>query len=145
MAQTVKNLSAMRETWVRSLGWEDPLGKGMATHSSNLTWRILCTEESGGLQSMGSKESDTTEWLTHTHAIYICIYNIHTHTHTHTHTPHLYPFICCGHLGCFHVLAIVNHAQLLDLHSSSKKKKKETTCLTITERGQHATGRKAQW
>ena len=43
----------MQETWVRSLGWEDPLEKGMATHSSILAWRILWTEEPGGLQSMG--------------------------------------------------------------------------------------------
>ena len=49
-----KNLPAMRETWVRSLGWEDPLEKEMATHSSTLAWRIPWTEESGGLQSMGS-------------------------------------------------------------------------------------------
>ena len=53
MAQTVKNLLAMQETWVRSLGWEDPLEKEMATHSSILAWRIPWTEEPGGLQSMG--------------------------------------------------------------------------------------------
>ena len=47
MAQTVKNLAAMRETWVQSLGWEDPLEKGMATHSSNCAWRIPWTEEPG--------------------------------------------------------------------------------------------------
>ena len=62
MAQIVKNLPAMQETWVRSLGWEDALEKGMATHSSILAWRILWTEEPGGLQSVGSQESDTT-WL----------------------------------------------------------------------------------
>ena len=50
----VKNPSAMWETWVRPLGWEDPLEKEMATHSSILTWRIPWTEEPGGLQSMGS-------------------------------------------------------------------------------------------
>ena len=55
MAQTVKRLSTMRETQVRSLGWEDPLEKGMATYSSILAWRILWIEESGGLQSMGSQ------------------------------------------------------------------------------------------
>ena len=48
----VKNPPAMQETWVRSL-WEDPLEKGMATHSSILAWRIPWTEEPGGLQSMG--------------------------------------------------------------------------------------------
>ena len=51
MAQIVKNLPAMRETWVQSLGWEDPLEKGMATHSSILAWRIPWTEEPGGLYS----------------------------------------------------------------------------------------------
>ena len=56
MAQIVKNLPAIRETRVRSLGWEDPLEKGMATHSSILAWRIPCTEEPGGLQFMGSQK-----------------------------------------------------------------------------------------
>ena len=51
----VKNLSAIQETWVRSLGWEDPLEKGMATHSSILAWRIPWTEKPDGLQSMGSQ------------------------------------------------------------------------------------------
>ena len=53
----VKNLPAMQETWVGSLslGWEDPLEKGMATHSSILAWRIPWTMEPGGLQSMGSQ------------------------------------------------------------------------------------------
>ena len=60
----VKNLPAVRETWVQSLGWEDPLQKGMATHSSILAWTIPWTEEPGRLQSMGLQESDTTETLT---------------------------------------------------------------------------------
>ena len=60
MAQTVKNLPVMQEIWVRSLGQEDPLEKGMATHSSILAWRIPDkTEEPGGLQSMGSQKSQT--------------------------------------------------------------------------------------
>ena len=68
MAQMVKNPAAMRETWVQYLGWEDPLEKGIATHSSILAWRIPWTEEPGGLQYTGSqrgghKESDTTERL----------------------------------------------------------------------------------
>ena len=46
---TIKNLPAMQETWVQSLGWKDPLEKGMATHSSILAWRIPWTEEPGGL------------------------------------------------------------------------------------------------
>ena len=53
MAQTVKNPPAMWKTGVRSLGWEDPLEKGMATHSSILAWGIPRTEEPGGLQSTG--------------------------------------------------------------------------------------------
>ena len=61
-----KNLPAMQETQVWSLGWEDPLEKGMATHSSILTWRIPWTEEPSGLQSMGSKDLDMTEGLTFT-------------------------------------------------------------------------------
>ena len=61
VAQTVKNPTAMRETWVPSLGWEDPLEEGMATHSNILPWEIPWTEEPGGLRSMGHKESDTTE------------------------------------------------------------------------------------
>ena len=60
IAQSVKNLPAVHETWVEFLGWEDPLEKEMATHSSILAWRIPWTEEPGGLQSMGSQESDTT-------------------------------------------------------------------------------------
>ena len=53
VAQMVKRLHAMRETWVQSLGWEDPLEKKMATHSSMLAWKIPWTEEPGRLQSMG--------------------------------------------------------------------------------------------
>ena len=55
MAQMVKNPPAMQETRVRSLGWEDPLEEGMATHSSILAWRIPWTEKPNGLQSMGSQ------------------------------------------------------------------------------------------
>ena len=55
MAQMVKNLSAMKKTQVLSLGWEDTLEKGMATHSSIPAWRILWTEKPGGLQSTGSQ------------------------------------------------------------------------------------------
>ena len=53
----VKNSPAKQETQVQSLGWEDPLEKGMATHSSILAWRIPWTEEPGGLESMGSQKS----------------------------------------------------------------------------------------
>ena len=55
VAQTVRNLHAMQEIQVQFLGWEDPLEKGMATHSSILAWRISWTEEPGELQSMGSQ------------------------------------------------------------------------------------------
>ena len=53
MAQTVKRLPTMLETQVQSLGWEDPLEKAMATHSSTLAWKILWTEKPGRLQSIG--------------------------------------------------------------------------------------------
>jgi len=55
VVQMVKNLPATRETWVQSLGQEDPLKKEMATHSSILAWRTPWTEEPGGVQSMGSQ------------------------------------------------------------------------------------------
>jgi len=55
VAQLVKNLPAMQETRVQSLGWEDPLEKGTVTHSSILAWRIPGTEEPSGIQSMGSQ------------------------------------------------------------------------------------------
>ena len=59
VAQTVKHLSTMRETWVWSLDWEDPLEKEMAVHSSTITWKIPWTEEPPGLQSMGVAKSQT--------------------------------------------------------------------------------------
>ena len=65
VAQTVKNQPAMQETWVRSLGWEDSLEKGMATYSNILPWRIPWTEESGGLQSMGFQRVGH-DWVTDT-------------------------------------------------------------------------------
>ena len=61
VAQLVKNLPTMWETWVQSLGWEDPLQKGTATHSSVLAWRIPRTEEPGRLPVQGVTESDMTE------------------------------------------------------------------------------------
>ena len=75
MAQTVKRLSTVQETWVRSLRWADPLEKEMAIHSSTISWKIPWTEE-----PWGRKELDTTEQLTHTHT------RTHTHSHTHSHT-----------------------------------------------------------
>ena len=66
MAQTVKCLPAMRETWVQSLGQEDPLEKEMATHPSILAWKIPWMEEPGGLQSMGSQRVGH-DWATSLH------------------------------------------------------------------------------
>ena len=63
----VKIPPAMQETWVRSLGWEDPLEKEMATHSSILAWEIPWTEKPGGLWSMVLQKVDTTERLNHHH------------------------------------------------------------------------------
>ena len=60
IVQLVKNMSAMQETRVQSLGQVDPLEKEMANHSSILAWKMPRTEEPGGLQSMGSQESDAT-------------------------------------------------------------------------------------
>ena len=69
MAQTVKRLPTMQETWVQSLGWEDPLEKEMATHSSSLAWRIPWMEEPGRLQSMGQQRVRQDGALTHTHTL----------------------------------------------------------------------------
>ena len=87
MTQMVKNLPAVQETWVQSLGREDPLEKDMATHFSILAWRIPWTEEPGGLQSMGLQRVE------HKSAI-----NTHTHTRTHTHIPYRFAFNC---LRCY--------------------------------------------
>ena len=64
MVQMVKNQPIMQETWVQSLGWDDPLEKGMATHYSIFDRKIPRTEEPGSYSSWGCQESDTTEWLT---------------------------------------------------------------------------------
>ena len=66
VAQMVKNLPAMQETLVWSLGWKDPLEKRMSTHSNVLVWRIPWTEEPGGLQFMRSQRAGHN-WVTHTH------------------------------------------------------------------------------
>ena len=86
----VKNLPAMQElqeTWVPSLGWEDPLEEGMATHSSILAWRILWREEPGRLQSIESQSDMTqaTQRAGMQAQIPLCI-NTQTHIHTLTHT-----------------------------------------------------------
>ena len=69
VAQTIKNLPAMWETWVWSMGWEDPLQKGIAIHSSILAWRIPWTEEPGGLQSMGLQRVGHN-WSTNTFTLF---------------------------------------------------------------------------
>ena len=70
MAQTVKHLTTMRETQIRSLGQEDLLEKAMATHSSTLAWKIPWTEEPGGLQSMGSLSwTRLSDFTFHFHAL----------------------------------------------------------------------------
>ena len=68
LAQSVKNLPAVQETQVRSLGQEDHLEKEMATHSSILAWKISWTEEPGGLQSMGSQKVEH-DWVTNTYLL----------------------------------------------------------------------------
>ena len=70
VAQRIKRLPAMQETRVRSLGWEDPLEKEMATHSSTLAWRIPWTEEPGGLQSTGSQSRTRLSKFTSLHFTY---------------------------------------------------------------------------
>ena len=70
VAQTVMRLLTMRETWVRSLGREDPLEKGMTTHSSIRAWKIPWTKEPGGLQSMGSQRV-RHDWMTSLHFTYM--------------------------------------------------------------------------
>ena len=70
MAQPVKNLPAMQETWVQSLGWEDPLEKEMETHSSTLAWKIPWMEKPGWLQSMGSQNWTQLSDFTFTSCLY---------------------------------------------------------------------------
>ena len=72
VVQIVKCLPTMQETWVWSLGWEDPLEKEMATHSSTLAWRIPWMEEPGGLQSIDLKELDVTEQLHYQASCWLC-------------------------------------------------------------------------
>ena len=71
----VKRLPAMWEIWVPSPGWEDPLEKEMATHSSTLAWKVPWMEEPVGYNPWGHKELDTTEWL---HFSFVFLYMIHS-------------------------------------------------------------------
>ena len=68
----VKNLPAMQEAWVQSLGWEDPLQKGMGTHSNILAWRIPCTEEPGGIKSTESQR-DRHDCVSNTFTVCIAL------------------------------------------------------------------------
>ena len=77
----VKNLPAIQKTWAQSLDRDDPLEKGMATHSSILTWRVPGTEEPGELQFIGCKASDTTEQLT-LFTFHFMLYYLHIMLHT---------------------------------------------------------------
>ena len=93
VAQTVKNLPAMQKTWVWSLGWEDLLEEGMVTHSSILVWRIPWQKSQVGYSPWDLKESDMTEWLTHTHThthTCVCVY-IYVHMYIHV---HMYICVC---------------------------------------------------
>ena len=76
MAQMVKNLLAMQETLVRSLGWEDPLEKGMATHFSFLAWKIPGIEEPGGLQYMGSQRVGHNSTMNTLSLSYVRLYSV---------------------------------------------------------------------
>ena len=78
----VKNLPAMQETWVQSLGREDPMEKGMTTHSTHLVWRVPWTEEPGKLQSKEWQESNVTAH-THTHTEHIAVPNQTLYNITH--------------------------------------------------------------
>ena len=75
VTQTVKNLPTMQVTWVQSLGWEDPLEEGMATHSSILAWRILWTEEPGVLQSIGSQRVRHYSVTKHSMTNFACLFS----------------------------------------------------------------------
>ena len=88
VSQMVKNLPAMQETWIWSLGWEDPLEKGMDTHSSILAWRIPWTGEAGGLQFMGSqrvghvwvaKTNSENSEFNYPHSVYLFAYSQFTY------------------------------------------------------------------
>ena len=93
MSQILKNLPAMQETRVRSLGQENPLEKGMARHSNILAWRIPRMEESGGLQSMGSHDSVT---------------NTNTQVAGKSGLAHTSSLTGCGTLGC--CSSFLNHS-----------------------------------
>ena len=147
MAQRVKNLGAKQETCVRLLGWEDPLEKGLATHSSILAWRIPLTEEPGHRSladngPWGRKQLDTTKRLTHTlinfeHTLAILpnpknpyfyrLYNINILTHTLEilHSIYVYIYVCT-HMYVYKCIQIcVYLCSLFMLMLSGKKKQRK--------------------
>ena len=101
VAQMVKRLPTMRETWVQSLGWENPLEKEMATHSSILAWKIPWTEDSGRLQSMGS-QSVGHNWATSLHfTASTCPFSVSA-------SPFLpYKWVHQYHFSRFHIYALI--------------------------------------
>ena len=99
MAQPVKNLPAMQETWIWSLGWEDPLEKGMTTHSSILAWEIPWKEQPGWLQSIGLQRVGHY-WATK-----------HTHTHTHTFIGKEKKKLNWGLTSCFSIKPETTHSR----------------------------------
>ena len=109
VAQTVKRLSTMRETWVRSLGWEDPLEMEMAIHSRTIAWKIPWTEEPGRLQPMGSQRvghdwaislTAQKKHLKFFNVPPFTFYNTYTRIHPPTlHFPYLENWYSSSHLG----------------------------------------------
>ena len=100
--RTVKNLPAIQETWVRSLGREDPLEEEMPIHASIHAWKIPWTEEPGGYRPWGQKESDMTGRVSMSASIPLSKWA----------TSSLSTPPADGHLCCFHVLAVVNSAAM---------------------------------
>ena len=111
MAQKVKNLPAMQDTQVQSLGWKDPLDKGIATHSNILAWRIPWKRSLVAYNPWDRKESDTTEVTKHacTHNMYICMMGAiskcsmqNTLKHTYICTTHIHMHMC-AYIICVYV------------------------------------------
>ena len=110
VVQTIKNLPAMQETQVRSLGQEDPLEKGMATHSSFLAWEITWTEEPSELQSVGLQRV-RHDWMTNNFNLYRYINWVHYHTLT-----LIPPLTTCYFCHVKTVLVLTTHLDLRSGH-----------------------------
>ena len=109
VTQMVNNLPEMWETWVQSLGWEDTLQKGIATHSSILAWRIPWTEEPGELQSMGFQRVGH-DWAPNTFT-----FNIHIYTHTYLIHKCTYIYVCLVPQLCLTLCNPMAHWALLSM------------------------------